>query len=253
MAFRVTINGLDTAKLPSYKNKELEEMLVLIKQGDRDTREKFLMGNVRLVLCIVQRFRRCKENPDDLFQVGMLGLVKATDNFDIKYGVRFSTYAVPMIEGEIRRYVRESTALKVGRSIRDTAYKALKARETLEQTATKEVTITDVAEAVNLPIDEVVASLDAIAEPVSLYSCISEEGDYQVVDRLGDYDAEERLMDKLTLRYAIKSLPKKEQDILTMRYYQGLTQMEISSALDMSQAQVSRLEKTAIAKLRENF
>ncbi len=253
MALKVVINGLDTGKLPHYKNKELEEMLQQIVKGDKETREKFLIGNVRLVLSIVQRFKRTKENADDLFQVGMLGLIKATDNFDLKYNVRFSTYAVPMIEGEIRRFIREGTALKVGRNLRDVAYRALKAREALERTATKEITLTDVAQEVDLPIDEVVSALDAIAEPVSLYSCIGEDGDYQVVDRLGDYDAEDRLVDTMSLRYAIKALPKKERDVVTMRYYQGLTQMEISAALDMSQAQVSRLEKTAISKIRESF
>ncbi len=253
MALKVTINGVDTAKLPHYKNKELEEMLVLIKQGDKETREKFLLGNIRLVLCIVQRFKRAKQSPDDLFQVGMLGLIKATDNFDLKYGVRFSTYAVPMIEGEIRRFIREGTALKVGRSLRDIAYKALQAREILEKNATEEVSLTDVAAAINMPVDDVVESLDAIAEPMSLYSSFSEDGDCLIVDKIGDYEAEEKLMNKFALQHAIKALPQKEKDIVIMRYYEGLTQMEISAALDMSQAQVSRLEKTAIGRLKDNF
>ncbi len=253
MALKVTINGLDTTTLPHYKNKQLEEMLVEIKAGNKEVREQFLLGNIRLVLCIVQRFKRAKQSPDDLFQVGMLGLIKATDNFDLKFGVRFSTYAVPMIEGEIKRFVREGTALKVGRNLRDIAYKALQAREILEKTASQEVTLSDVAAAINIPIDDVVMSLDAIAEPMSLYSTFTEDGDCQIVDRIGDFDAEDKLMEKVTLRYAIKALPKKEQDIVRMRYYEGLTQMEISAALDMSQAQVSRLEKTAISRLKDNF
>lgn len=253
MSKTVTINGINTAELHKYKTKELDELLVAINRGDTSAREKFLIGNVRLVLSIVQRFKDSRQPADDLFQVGMLGLIKATDNFDLSYGVRFSTYAVPMIEGEIRRFVRESTAMKVGRRIRDIAYRAIRAREALRKVATTEVSLRDVSDEIDVPEDEIVAALDAIGDPVSLYDTVTDDEELLVIDKIADSGSEDKLLDTVILRHAISELPDKEKRVVMLRYYDGMTQTEISSALDMSQAQVSRLEKTAISRLKQAF
>lgn len=254
MALKVKLTGIDTSSLPKYTNEEMNAMLREIKKGDKAARERFLTGNMRLVLSIVQRFKNSKSEADDMFQVGMVGLIKATDNFNVDLGVMFSTYAVPMIEGEIRRYVRESTALKVGRATRDMAYRAVQAREKIEKNGGREATLSEIAEELSVPLKEVVASLDAIAEPLSLYdTAFGDDEDSMLLDRISAGQSEEELYDALTLRQAVEGLPEREQEVVKLRYYEGRTQMEISAALDISQAQVSRLEKTAIDRLKTAF
>lgn len=254
MALKVKLTGIDTSSLPRYTNEELNAMLKLIKKGDNAAREKFLTGNIRLVLSIVQRFKNTKAEADDMFQVGMVGLIKATDNFNVDLGVMFSTYAVPMIEGEIRRFVREGTALKVGRATRDMAYRAVQARERIEKNGGKEASLSEIAEELSVPLREVVASLDAIAEPLSLYdTAFGDDEDSMLLDRIASGQSEDELYNTLALRQAVEGLPDKEQEVVRLRYYEGRTQMEISAELDISQAQVSRLEKTAIDRLKTAF
>lgn len=254
MALKVKLTGIDTSSLPRYTNEELNAMLKLIKKGDNAAREKFLTGNMRLVLSIVQRFKNTKAEADDMFQVGMVGLIKATDNFNVDLGVMFSTYAVPMIEGEIRRFVREGTALKVGRATRDMAYRAVQARERIEKNGGKEASLSEIAEELSVPLREVVASLDAIAEPLSLYdTAFGDDEDSMLLDRIASGQSEDELYNTLALRQAVEGLPDKEQEVVRLRYYEGRTQMEISAELDISQAQVSRLEKTAIDRLKTAF
>lgn len=255
MAQKVVITGITTENLPRYSAKEIEEMLARIKRGEESLREKFIEGNIRLVLSMVQRFRTDKVYGDDLFQVGMLGLIKALDNFNIDYNVKFSTYAVPMILGEMKRYIRESTALKVGRGIRDIAYKAMSARERLESTTTKEIGLEEIAAEINVPYAEVVSALDAISDPISIYDAAYSDGEDSVlvVDQLSDAESEEDKMDKISLRESIERLPDREKAVINMRYYMGKTQTEISKELKMSQAQISRLENSAIKQLRQAF
>jgi RNA polymerase sporulation-specific sigma factor len=255
MAQKVVITGICTSELPKYTAKETEEMLRAIKNGDTALRDKFIEGNLRLVLSMVQRFRTDKISADDLFQVGIIGLIKALDNFNIDLGVRFSTYAVPMILGEIKRYIRESTALKVGRSVRDIAYKAMTAREKLESGGTKEASLTEIADEICVPYAEVVGALDAISDPVSIYESVYSDGEDSmlVLDQISDPENEEDKLNKMTLREGIEQLPERERKIIQMRYFQGKTQTEISEELDMSQAQISRLENSAIRELRSAF
>lgn len=255
MSNKVVISGICTSQLPKLTAKQSEELLKRIKNGETHLREEFLMGNVRLVLSMVQRFKIDKDIADDLFQVGMLGLIKALDNFDVTLNVRFSTYAVPMVLGEIRRFLRDSTALKVGRSLRDIAYRAMQARDKLEIGRTSEVSLMEIASEIEVPYKDVVCALDAIAEPVSIYESVYSDGEdsIMVVDQLSNDEGEEVLLDNLTLKDEIKKLPQKEREIIIMRYFKGNTQMEISKALNISQAQVSRLEKSAIAHLRKAF
>ncbi|MBR2480575.1 MAG: sigma-70 family RNA polymerase sigma factor [Clostridia bacterium] len=246
--------GINVDELPKLTSCEMESTLREIKSGNHEKRELFLLANARLVLVAVQKFRSAKESADDLFQVGMLGLIKATDNFDVSLGLKFSTYAVPMIYGEIRRYIREGTAFKVGRQVRDIAYQAVKAREKLELNG-KEASITDIAEELRMPYYDVVSALDALAEPQSIFEEVyGDEGDgVEIIELVkepqSDYDYESRV----TLLESVKNLPEKERKVIEMRYYQGATQTEIASSLDISQAQVSRLEKGAIEKLRLSF
>lgn len=254
MALKVKLTGIDTSSLPKYTNEELNTMLKQIKKGDKEARERFLTGNMRLVLSIVQRFKNTKAEADDMFQVGMVGLIKATDNFNVDLGVMFSTYAVPMIEGEIRRFVREGTAMKVGRATRDMAYRAVQARERIEKNGGREASLSEIAEELSVPLREVVASLDAIAEPLSLYdTSFGDDEDSMLLDRIASGQSEEELYNTLTLRQAVEGLPEREQEVVKLRYYEGRTQMEISAELEISQAQVSRLEKTAIDRLRTAF
>ena len=255
MAHKVVITGISTSDLPKYSGKEIDEMLRRIKNGEDDLREKFIEGNMRLVLSMVQRFKTDKVCADDLFQVGILGLIKAIDNFNVNLNVRFSTYAVPMILGEIKRYIRESSALKVGRGIRDIAYKAMTARDRMEKTATKEVSLAEIAAEISLPYAEVVSALDAISDPVSIYESVFSDGEegMLVVDQISDPESEEDKLNKISLREGIDKLPERERNIIMMRYYQGKTQMEISEELNVSQAQVSRLENSAIKQLRAAF
>ena len=254
MAHKVNICGLDTSKLPKLSAQESEECLRRIKEGDPAARERFLLANMRLVLSMVHRFRSAQADPDDLFQIGCLGLVKALDRFDLKFGVRFSTYAVPMILGEIRRFVRENSGIKVSRAMRDTAYRAMQAREALEMRNVVEPSLYEIAEEMDVPLKEVVCALDAIAAPMSLYDPISGEGEdaLLVIDGIStEKNPEESWSERLDLRRAVRDLPEQEIEILDLRYYQGKTQTEVSRELGISQAQVSRLENTAIKRLRE--
>ena len=253
MAHKVTICGLDTSKLPKLTAKESEEYLGRIKKGDKEARELFLLANMRLVLSMVHRFSTAQLNPDDLFQVGCLGLVKALNHFDPAYNVMFSTYAVPMILGEMRRYVRESNGIKVSRGMRDTAYRAMQARESLEGKNVADPTLYEIAEEMDVPVKEVVCALDAISTPMSLYEPISGEGadSLLVMDGVvGERNPEERWTDRLDLKSAIASLPEPEKEVIALRYYKGRTQVEVSRGMGISQAQVSRLENTAIKRLR---
>lgn len=244
------VNGIDVSALPKLTQKEQEELLRLVKSGRNDLREEFLLANVRLVLSAVHRFRSSKESSDDLFQVGMLGLIKALDNFDMGLNLKFSTYAVPMVMGEIRRYVREGTAFKVGRRVRDVAYQAVLARERLERGG-KEATLTEIAEELKVPYYEVVSALDAIAEPQSVYEqAYGDEDGAEIIDVVKDPRADCDYAERIVLKDGIDELPSKEKSVILMRYYQGRTQTEIAEALEISQAQVSRLEKNAISKLR---
>lgn len=256
MAYKVVICGVDTAKLPKLTAAESEELLGKIKSGDREARERFLMSNMRLVLSIVHRFNYNPSIADDIFQVGCLGLVKALNNFDPSHRVMFSTYAVPMIIGEIRRYIRECSALKVSRSLRDTAYQAMQARERLIAKDMDDPTLHDIAQEMNVPIKEVVCALDAIADPISLYEPAFNDGEDSllVMDQLSDGKVhEEKWVEMLDLKNAINLLPQKEKDVLMLRYFEGKTQIEVSNISGISQAQVSRLENNAIEKLRREI
>lgn len=251
MINKVMICGIDTSSLPRATNDELISLLEQIKQGNNNARDKFVMYNIRLVLSICGRFSTTKSNIDDVFQVGMIGLIKAMDNFDLSVGVRFSTYAVPMIIGEIRRFLRDSSSLKVTRSLRDTAYKALTVRESLQRTMTDEPTVDDIALNLNIPVQEVAMALDAISDPVSIYESAynDEDGNLLVLDQIKDPSSEDRLIEQTALKQAIEALNPRERQILNMRYFIGKTQTEISQEIGISQAQVSRLEKDAIKML----
>lgn len=255
MSNKVEISGICTSQLPKLTAKDSEILLKRIKNGETHLREEFLLGNMRLVLSMVQRFKIDRDIADDLFQVGMLGLIKALDNFDITLNVRFSTYAVPMILGEIRRFMRDSSALKVGRSLRDIAYRAMQARDKLEYGRNSEASLLEIANEIDVPYKDVVCALDSIAEPISIFDSVYSDGEDSilVVDQLSDEKGEDFLINNTTLKNQIKKLPPRESEIIMLRYYKGATQMEISNLLNMSQAQVSRLEKSAISHLKEAF
>lgn len=252
MPNKVVICSVDTSRLPRATNAELVKLMQKIKSGDKEAREEFIMYNMRLVLSICGRFQTTKNNIDDVFQVGTIGLIKAMDNFNPDLGVRFSTYAVPMIIGEIRRFLRDNNPMKVTRSLRDIAYKALGARENLQK-SNVEPTLENIAKSINIPLRDVAFALDAISEPVSLYETVfnDDDGNFLVVDQLKDPSSEDNWLEKTALMEAISSLDKRERDILNMRYFMGKTQMEISDQIGISQAQVSRLEKNALKILKQ--
>ena len=249
---KVFICGVDTSKLPLLKEKEKEELLKRVKQGDSNAREELINGNLRLVLSVIQRFTGRGENIDDLFQVGCIGLIKSIDNFDITQNVRFSTYAVPMIIGEIRRYLRDNNSIRVSRSIKDTAYKAMQIKEQLLRENQTEPTVEEIAKALNIPKSDVVIALESIVNPMSIYDPIySDGGDtIYVLDQLGDNNDDTNWLDEIALKESIKDLSEREKLILSLRFMQGKTQMEVSSEIGISQAQVSRLEKGAIEKIK---
>lgn len=250
---KVMICGYDTSRLPKITSKECDELLKEVKEGNEEAKEKLIMSNLRLVLSVVQRFNG-KGNSDDLFQVGCVGLIKAVDNFNPEYNVRFSTYAVPMIIGEIRRFLKDSSSIKVSRSLRDIAYKALKAKETMETCRERTPSIMEIAEEIDVPVSDVACALDAVSEPRSIYESVYNDGDdtMMLMEQLSDNtDMDELWSESILIRDSIKLLPEKERRVLTMRYYIGKTQMEISEAIGISQAQVSRLEKNALNRLRE--
>ena len=251
---KVEICGVNTSKLPVLTRKEKEELFVKIKQGDEAARERFIHGNLRLVLSVIQRFNNRGENPDDLFQVGCIGLIKAIDNFDLSQGVQFSTYAVPMIIGEIRRYLRDNNAIRVSRSLKDIAYKALTVKEKLINKNSKEPTISEIAKEMNLPKEEVVFALDAIADPVSLFEPVYHDGGEAVfvMDQVKDEkNTDEAWLENIALNEALKHLDDREKHILTLRFFRGKTQMEVAEEIGISQAQVSRLEKSALKRMRK--
>lgn len=254
MANKVEICGVNTAKLPVYKDYEMQEMLLAIKAGDMEVRDKFITGNLRLVLSVIQRFTGRGENPDDLFQVGCIGLIKALDNFDLSHGVKFSTYAVPMIIGEVRRYLRDNNSIRVSRSLRDIAYKALQARERLSNELSREPSITEIAEDIEVAREDVVLALDSIQEPVSLFEPLfHDDGDaVYVMDQVQDTkNTDERWIENISLSEAMNKLAPREKHILQMRFFEGKTQMEVAEEISISQAQVSRLEKNALKYMRK--
>lgn len=251
---KVEICGVNTANLKVLKESEKIELLKQIKDGSKKARNELIEGNLRLVLSVIQRFSNRGENLDDLFQVGCIGLIKSIDNFDVSQNVRFSTYAVPMIIGEIRRYLRDNNAVRVSRSMRDTAYHAMQVREEIQNTANREATIEEIAERLELPREQVVLALEAIVEPVSLYEPVySDGGDtIYVMDQIGDNCSENDWIDEMLIKESIKNLSPREKHILSMRFMQGKTQMEVANEVGISQAQVSRLEKGAIKKIKEH-
>lgn len=254
MASKVEICGVNTAKLPLYKEAEMMEMIEKVKAGDKETRDKFIQGNLRLVLSVIQRFSNRGENPDDLFQVGCIGLIKALDNFDTSHGVKFSTYAVPMIIGEIRRYLRDNNSIRVSRSMRDLAYKSLQAREVLASRLQREPTVTEIAEELDAKREDVVMALESIQEPVSLFEPVfHDDGDaLYVMDQVQDTkNTDVKWIENLSLSEAMKKLSPRERHILNMRFFEGKTQMEVAKEISISQAQVSRLEKNALKYMRK--
>ena len=254
MTGKVEICGVNTAKLPIYKEAEMTEMLLKIKEGDRETRDAFITGNLRLVLSVIQRFGNRGENPDDLFQVGCIGLIKALDNFDMSHGVKFSTYAVPMIIGEVRRYLRDNNAIRVSRSLRDLAYKALQARENLARQLQREPTMAEIAREMEAEQEDVVLALESIQEPISLYEPVfHDDGDaIYVMDQVSDTkNTDEKWIENIALSEAMKKLTPRERKILNMRFFEGKTQMEVAEEISISQAQVSRLEKNALKYMRK--
>ncbi len=256
MLGKVEICGVNTSKLPTLKASEMTELLKRSRAGDAQARETLIQGNLRLVLSVIQRFAGRGENADDLFQVGCVGLIKAIDNFDITQNVRFSTYGVPMIIGEIRRYLRDNSALRVSRSMRDTAYRVLQAREKLRLESQREPTVEQIARELDIPREEVVFAMDAVVEPVSLFEPVYSDGGESVcvMDQVRDTrNTDERWLDCLALREAVDKLTPREQRILALRFYDGKTQMEVSSEIGISQAQVSRLEKNALNTIRKNI
>lgn len=255
MAQRVDICGIDTSLLPKLKGEEVAELMKKLKNGDKEAREKFLYNNMRLVLSIVKRFATKKDNVDDIFQVGFVGLIKAMNNFDEKFNVKFSTYAVPMIIGEIRRFLRDSSAVRVSRSLRDIAYKALQARDRLSLHSPIDPTLEDISLESGLSLRDILSSLDAISEPVSLYEPVYNEGseNLMVMDQIKDNNSSEQFLEHIALKEALNTLGVREKEILFLRYFKGKTQVEISEKVGISQAQVSRLEKNALDKIRKDF
>lgn len=251
---KVEICGIDTTKLKLLKESEKTELLIKSRQGDVYAREKLINGNLRLVLSVIQRFSSRGENSDDLFQVGCIGLIKAIDNFDMNQNVRFSTYAVPMIIGEIRRYLRDYNPVRVSRSIRDTAYKAMQIKERIINETQKEPTAEEIAKEMGIKKENVVLALEAIVEPVSLYEPVYyDSGDtIYVMDQVGDNSSDIDWIDEMLLKKSLKELPDREKNILSMRFMRGMTQTEVAKEIGISQAQVSRLEKGALDKIKSH-
>lgn len=251
--YKVEICGVNTAKLPLLSEQEKKELFARIKQGDLEAREKYIQGNLRLVLSIIQRFMGSNENVDDLFQIGCIGLMKAVDNFDESHNVKFSTYAVPMIIGEVRRYLRDNNSIRVSRSVRDTAYKAIYAKENMMKNSHKEPTVNEIASEIGVTSEDVIFALDAIQSPVSLYDPVYDQGGdtLYVMDQVSDKkSSEEKWVENIALGEALKRLPEREKEIIDMRFFLGKTQMEVAQEIGISQAQVSRLEKSALKNMR---
>ena len=250
---KVEICGVNTSKLPVLKAEEKEELFRRIKEGDEEARELYIKGNLRLVLSVIKRFSGSSENMDDLFQIGCIGLIKAIDNFDTTLNVKFSTYAVPMIIGEIRRYLRDNNSIRVSRSLRDIAYRAIYAKETYMKNNLKEPTIAEIANEIGIEKETIVYAMNAIQNPVSLFEPVYTEGGdtLYVMDQISDKkNREENWVENLSLREAINRLNQRERHIIDLRFYEGKTQMEVAQEIGISQAQVSRLEKNALKTMR---
>lgn len=251
---KVEICGVNTAKLPLLDEEEKEALFARIKEGDEEAREEYIKGNLRLVLSVIKRFSASNENADDLFQIGCVGLMKAVDNFDPDREVKFSTYAVPMIVGEIRRYLRDNNSIRVSRSLRDTAYKAIYAKENYMKKNMKEPTVQEIADEIGISKEDIVFAMDAIQSPVSLYEPVySEGGDtLYVMDQVSDKKSrEENWVEELSLEAAMEQLGERERHIIKLRFFEGKTQMEVAQEISISQAQVSRLEKNALKTMRQ--
>jgi len=256
MANKVEITGINTSNLPKLSSKEIDELLKKVKQGDELAKDLFIVANMRLVLSVVQRFGGRSDKADDMFQVGCVGLMKAIENFDITLGVRFSTYAVPMIIGEIRRFLRDNNSVRVSRSLRDIAYKTLQAKEELSKGRFTEPTIDEISAYLDIPAKNINFALDAISETISLSEQVYNDGGdgIEVQDQLTDFkDGDESLYEKIALKDAIKKLGAREREILMLRYYVGKTQVEVSKEVGISQAQVSRLEKNALEQIKNRI
>ncbi len=250
---KVEICGVNTAKLPLLKNQEKEELFARVMDGDKDARDEFIHGNLRLVLSVIKRFASSNENVDDLFQIGCVGLIKAIDNFDCTLNVKFSTYAVPMIIGEIRRFLRDNHAIRVSRSLKDTAYKAIYAKEGLSKKNGYEPTIAEIATEIGVAKEDIAYALDAIQNPMSLYEPVYTEGGdaLYVMDQISDKkNKEENWVEHISLSEAMKRLNEREREIIVYRFFDGKTQMEVATLIGISQAQVSRLEKNALRYMR---
>ncbi len=256
MQTKVEISGVNTAKLRTLKSDETVELLKRAQSGDEAAREELVLGNLRLVLSVIQKFASRGENMDDLFQVGCIGLLKAIQNFDLSLDLRFSTYGVPMIVGEVRRYLRDNSAIRVSRSTRDTAYRVLQAREQLMRESQREPTVEEIARLLEIPREEVVFAMDAMADPISLYDPIYSDGSDTVcvMDQVGDEkNTSEGWLEQIALKDAIAALTPRQQKILALRFYEGKTQMDVSAEIGISQAQVSRLEKSAIKSIKSSL
>ena len=253
MSSRVCIAGVDTAKLPKLTSSDMEELMIKVKLGDERARERFVVANLRLVLSVVHRFCAKGNRADDMFQVGCVGLLKAIDNFDVTLNVKFSTYAVPMIIGEIRRYLRDNNSIRVSRSIRDTAYKAIYTKELMMKKSDKEPTVEEIAKKLEIAPEDIVFALDAIQSPVSLYEPVYAESGYSIyiMDQISvKKNKEDNWIEEISLKAAINRLSDREHKIINMRYFEGKTQMEVAEEINISQAQVSRLEKKALRSMK---
>lgn len=253
---KVVVSGVDTSKLKALSSEDALKLMREIKEGNAESRQKFLQGNLKLVLSVTRRFIGKKENIDDIFQIGTIGLMKAVDNFDINYGVKFSTYAVPMIIGEIRRYLRDNTCMRVSRSIRDVAYQALLIRDKIELEKRQDVTAEDIAKALNLNVKEVACALDSTIEPISIFSnAYNGDSESALISEICKDDKLDgnNVLDDIGLKVALSKLDKREYQIINLRYFQGKTQIEVSEEVGISQAQVSRLEKNALSTISKHI
>ncbi|MBC5582198.1 RNA polymerase sporulation sigma factor SigG [Anaerofilum sp. BX8] len=252
---KVEICGVNTAKLPVLKEQEKIELIKKAQQGDAEARQKMIAGNLRLVLSVVQKFTGRKENMDDLFQVGCIGLIKAVDGFDTSLGVRFSTYGVPMIVGEIRRFLRDNNSVRVSRSVRDLAYKAMQAREELQKRYGREPTMEEIAGQVGQPVASITVALESVVDPISLYEPVYNDGGDTifVMDQIGDSGGEDSWISSLVFRETMQNLSEREKKIMALRFLQGKTQVEVAGEIGISQAQVSRLEKSALERIKRQI
>ena len=252
---KVEICGINTNDIKVLKESEKIELLKKARQGDKKAREELIKGNLRLVLSVIQRFQNRGESMDDLFQVGVIGLIKAIDNFNLELDVKFSTYAVPMCIGEVRRYLRDDNPIRVSRSMRDTAYKAMQVKESLINKNKKEPTIEEIAKELDMDKSEVVLALEAIVEPVSLYEPVFSDGNdtIYVMDQIGDKNDDSTWLEEIAVKEAITNLSDREKRILSMRFFRGKTQMEVAAEIGISQAQVSRIEKGALDTIKKNI